>query len=177
MAMSKCKECGGEISTKAKKCPKCGVSLKARVSTGGLLKAFGFLLLAAIAIPIFIPNSSSPSNNTSKVIEPNSEASQKAFINTGEAKNIERETELDTESLPQQRMAYGGSACKDMSPWKQFTDDVLAGDVDNIEKYCTWFEQGREVLGPIQITRYRDHSFSLVALPNGKLYWIETSNL
>lgn len=32
MAMSKCKECGTEVSTKAKQCPKCGAPVKKKTS-------------------------------------------------------------------------------------------------------------------------------------------------
>ncbi|MCR4302462.1 MAG: zinc-ribbon domain-containing protein, partial [Sulfuricaulis sp.] len=32
MAMTKCKECGTEVSTKAKECPKCGAPVKRKTS-------------------------------------------------------------------------------------------------------------------------------------------------
>jgi hypothetical protein len=48
MALKKCKECGNEVSTKAKTCPKCGAPVKSSSSFGcltiiGVLFLIGFL--------------------------------------------------------------------------------------------------------------------------------------
>ena len=34
MALKKCKECGKEVSSKAKNCPNCGAPIKKHISTG-----------------------------------------------------------------------------------------------------------------------------------------------
>lgn len=44
MAMTKCKECGGELSTKAKACPKCGYQQVKHYSVGWIFLV-GFILL------------------------------------------------------------------------------------------------------------------------------------
>lgn len=59
MALVKCKECGAEISKKAKSCPKCGAPNKASSSGCGILVLLGIGLIVAIAII------GSPSENAS----------------------------------------------------------------------------------------------------------------
>lgn len=60
MALTKCKECGNEVSTKADACPKCGAKIK---RTRPAFKVIGVLLLGLFAIAIFAPdsNTSTPS--------------------------------------------------------------------------------------------------------------------
>lgn len=50
MAMTKCRECGSEISTKAEACPKCGAKRKSQTGCGTLIMAsvVGLIVLAAI---------------------------------------------------------------------------------------------------------------------------------
>lgn len=45
MAMKKCKECGNDISSRAEKCPHCGVKRKSNLGCGGFL-----LIVIALAI-------------------------------------------------------------------------------------------------------------------------------
>lgn len=52
MALIKCKECGGEVSSKAKTCPKCGASVGRRGIGCGTLVGYAVLLL--IVIPMVI---------------------------------------------------------------------------------------------------------------------------
>lgn len=55
MAMIKCKECGGEVSSKAEACPKCGVRLKAKPSgcIVGFFKLIGGIVGAIVGL-IFV---------------------------------------------------------------------------------------------------------------------------
>lgn len=61
MAIVKCKECGGELSTKADACPKCGAKQK---RPSGCLKVVLILLLAIIALAIIAPLVSDKSTST-----------------------------------------------------------------------------------------------------------------
>lgn len=47
MALVKCRECGGQVSTKAKSCPSCGVTAKRSMS---MLRFIGYTLLAFAVI-------------------------------------------------------------------------------------------------------------------------------
>lgn len=49
MALTKCKECGNEVSTDAKSCPKCGVRLQKRFGCLPVV-GYGFLGLVALAV-------------------------------------------------------------------------------------------------------------------------------
>ena len=51
MAMTKCKECGVEVSTKAKECPKCGAPVKRKTSlvTWLVVALVGFWVIGYIA--------------------------------------------------------------------------------------------------------------------------------
>ncbi len=63
MAITKCKECGGELSTKADACPKCGAKQK---RPSGCFKIILFLFLAFVALAViapFIGDKSSSSNS------------------------------------------------------------------------------------------------------------------
>jgi hypothetical protein len=65
VAMTKCKECGGEISSKAEACPKCGVRLKAKPSgcLVSLFKLIGVLVGAIIGLMValsFLSNVNRP---------------------------------------------------------------------------------------------------------------------
>ena len=66
MAMTKCKECGNEISTKADACPKCGAK---QIRTSGCAKVvaifFGFLFFLIIVGQCSRDNTSAPSTSTS----------------------------------------------------------------------------------------------------------------
>lgn len=48
MALQKCHECGNDVSTEAKQCPKCGAKVKKGISRGAKL-LFGFLAFIVIA--------------------------------------------------------------------------------------------------------------------------------
>lgn len=52
MAIVKCKECGGELSTKADACPKCGAK---QARSGGCLKVILLLFLAFVALAVIVP--------------------------------------------------------------------------------------------------------------------------
>ncbi|MEJ2182731.1 MAG: SH3 domain-containing protein [Nitrospirota bacterium] len=65
MALKKCKECGHEISSKAKRCPNCGAPLKKGIGCG---TAFLIIILAAIFIPYLIAkNYEYPETETTNV--------------------------------------------------------------------------------------------------------------
>jgi hypothetical protein len=61
MALTKCKECGEEISKKAEKCPKCGAPQKKKTS---LMTWLVTVLLVLVAIGYFSGNSGSGTSNT-----------------------------------------------------------------------------------------------------------------
>lgn len=64
MAIVKCKECGGELSTKADACPKCGAKQK---RPSGCLKVVLILFLAFIALAViapFVTDKSTPTPST-----------------------------------------------------------------------------------------------------------------
>ena len=48
MAMTKCKECGGKVSTKAAACPSCGVKIKSEPGAGA--RFFGNLVSLGVLI-------------------------------------------------------------------------------------------------------------------------------
>lgn len=48
MALSKCPDCGQEVSTKAKSCPKCGRSLKSKKGCKVILLVFGILIVLGV---------------------------------------------------------------------------------------------------------------------------------
>ncbi len=55
MALRKCKECGKEVSSKAKECPNCGAPVRKKVGgCGGCLTIIVVGIVAAIAIPNFL---------------------------------------------------------------------------------------------------------------------------
>lgn len=62
MAMTKCKECGTDISTKAEACPKCGAKRKKTSPIGCLLGII--VLIIIIAGSISAPNSATNSSGT-----------------------------------------------------------------------------------------------------------------
>lgn len=64
MAMTKCKECGGELSTKADACPKCGAKVPrtSAAAMGCLIIVALFAVLAAIGAFF---GDGSPSSGTS----------------------------------------------------------------------------------------------------------------
>ena len=74
MALIKCKECGAEVSSEAKTCPKCGKGIAPRMGCGALL---GVLLLGGIIISAFSSldssgtrkDSSSPPENSLAAID------------------------------------------------------------------------------------------------------------
>ena len=52
MALEKCSECGGQVSTKARFCPHCGVPRMPKM--GLALAVAGALMLVAIGIAFFL---------------------------------------------------------------------------------------------------------------------------
>lgn len=67
MALRKCKECGREISTRAKECPGCGAPQPKGTS---VLAVLGFLLIAGIVYAIVTSSESNNSSNSSNNIAP-----------------------------------------------------------------------------------------------------------
>ena len=50
MALAKCKECGSEVSTKAKTCPQCGAPIKKGTSAAGCLFVIIICVLAGVIV-------------------------------------------------------------------------------------------------------------------------------
>lgn len=60
MAMTTCKECGGELSTKAEACPKCGAKVqRTSVAAWGCLAIVAFVVVSAAIGGVFDDGSSS----------------------------------------------------------------------------------------------------------------------
>lgn len=73
MALIACKECGEKVSTKAKKCPKCGAKAPKKTSL------FTWLVLIFIVFSVYIANQSTNyTNATKKVIASNSSTKAQA---------------------------------------------------------------------------------------------------
>lgn len=66
MAMTKCRECGAEVSTKAEACPKCGAKRKANAGCGTLIGA-AVLIVIVLAFIGQCSSNSSPSTASSAV--------------------------------------------------------------------------------------------------------------
>lgn len=74
MALNKCKECGNEVSTKAKSCPKCGAALK---KPGGCLRVLGIIIGVSIFLGIVSSLSDPGSDTDSQSTQPaNTEPNQ-----------------------------------------------------------------------------------------------------
>lgn len=79
MALIKCKECGNQVSSSAKSCPKCGAKIKSSGCFGKLFKIalyiiMGFLAISLIAYIINPPDESKKeqkdnSNKTEAIVE------------------------------------------------------------------------------------------------------------
>ena len=63
MALKKCKECGNEVSTKAKKCPNCGAPVKASSSVG-CLTIIGVIFLIGLFGSLFDEKDSTTTTKT-----------------------------------------------------------------------------------------------------------------
>jgi hypothetical protein len=68
MALTKCKECGNEVSKSAKTCPKCGAKLKNSVFAKVLYGLLGFFVFAMLldTVTTYFASKSSDFNSTSK---------------------------------------------------------------------------------------------------------------
>lgn len=65
MAITKCGECGGQVSTKAATCPNCGAKVRRRMGTLGRLIG-GFLAISVIYIILNPTHTSSSTSTTNK---------------------------------------------------------------------------------------------------------------
>jgi hypothetical protein len=75
MAMTKCKECGAEISTKADSCPQCGA--KRKKNSGCALVLLGLLLLFIVAA-IVAPDAQSPTSTAPSAANTSSDSAEPA---------------------------------------------------------------------------------------------------
>jgi hypothetical protein len=97
MALNPCKECGTEVSTEAKACPKCGAPISKSKVAGGCLV---LILLAAVFL-IFVMvvgsngRSSSDSSTNDQVIDQEIEK-QADLCKNGHADACDTERELAT---------------------------------------------------------------------------------
>jgi DNA-directed RNA polymerase subunit RPC12/RpoP len=60
MALTKCKECGKEVSTTAKKCPHCGYDFESRRMMQGCLVLFAIFIALVFALTYFGSDVSHP---------------------------------------------------------------------------------------------------------------------
>lgn len=96
MAMKKCKECGEEISSSAKTCPKCGKRLK---PTG--LRIFLGIILIIIGLGMMFGSDNTTTNNTTTntngdvAIEQKTETSKVTKENYNKIKNGMTEKEVE----------------------------------------------------------------------------------
>ena len=70
MALKKCKECGKEVSTKAKECPSCGAPVKSSSSIGCLTIIAVIFLIGIIGFLFNNDKSDKSINNTSIPVAP-----------------------------------------------------------------------------------------------------------
>jgi hypothetical protein len=75
MALIKCKECGNQVSSSAKSCPKCGAKIKSSGCFGKLFKIVLYIILGFLAISFiaYIINPPDPSKKEQKDDSKNNE--------------------------------------------------------------------------------------------------------
>lgn len=76
MAMTKCKECGTEISTKADSCPKCGAKRKKNSGCAIVLLALLLLFIFAAIVAPDTPSPSGSSNTSAATTQPESKPAE-----------------------------------------------------------------------------------------------------
>ncbi|MGA9591266.1 MAG: hypothetical protein WBV11_15660 [Salegentibacter sp.] len=69
MALTNCKECGNQLSTKAEKCPHCGAKVK-KGNNSGLITVL-IVIMLFIGFSMFIPDSPSDSSSSTSISHPN----------------------------------------------------------------------------------------------------------
>jgi hypothetical protein len=107
MALTKCKECGNQISTKAVSCPKCGAPLQKKTSSSGCLGVGILVLIIFGAIGHFTrPGSDSSPNATDSAPatrrayptqnDVDAQPRRKALIDQGLATGVLMKWEIDS---------------------------------------------------------------------------------
>jgi len=86
MALGKCKECGKEVSSKAKTCPNCGVDKPVKTAIAKIGKP-GLVILVLVASYVFYVVNPPPSVTTSDTSEKQSHVSTANEICSGDGKN------------------------------------------------------------------------------------------
>jgi len=76
MAMTKCKECGAEISTKADSCPQCGAKRKKTSGCASVFVVFLLLLILVAVVAPDTPSSSSKSTTSAAAAQPGAKAAE-----------------------------------------------------------------------------------------------------
>lgn len=106
MALVKCKECGEEVSTKAKACPKCGAKPPKKTSV------ITWIVLGLIVIGVFAannspaPSASPPSSNTPKNT---ASVNQPAQVNTPELPKSSWSNSTSKDEMTGEKSAYANS--------------------------------------------------------------------
>jgi hypothetical protein len=94
MALATCRECGAEVSTRAKYCPRCGVSKPVR--SGSLTFLYGLVILVALVIALGQydgKKTAGPSSNSSAV-----EKEQFLLQHSDDPKALEDRFDVDAQS-------------------------------------------------------------------------------
>ncbi len=111
MAMTKCKECGNEVSTKAASCPKCGAITKKKIGFLGYIGAAFLILIIVGIISSLMDETSSPVSTFSHRSPPATAEPKLLLLNwswheeygyaivEGEVKNISSENLQNVEAV------------------------------------------------------------------------------
>jgi hypothetical protein len=66
VALKKCKECGNDVSTKAKACPQCGAPIRKEISAGiGCLVIIGFIILLGMCSSLLVDSNTPKTRSAS----------------------------------------------------------------------------------------------------------------
>lgn len=106
MAMQKCKECGSEVSSKAKKCPHCGVDNPTVSAKDALIGGLGMIVLLAGLGYFFLGGDEESADPESSVAEEEGSTGEET-----EDKLSDEECKKDLQCWGDRHSAYASAAC------------------------------------------------------------------
>jgi hypothetical protein len=127
MALAPCKECGQEISTTAKSCPKCGAPIK-RTSGCARIAVIPVILFVAVLVFTAVTSDREPASAAAATPQPKWDKSA--------------ETQRKREDLLrglQAQSVFGTFNCRSLGADVQVTDRFLELDFDTKEKFLSVF--------------------------------------